>query len=425
MTSNDSLTDPVLALAVSLAIGLLIGLERGWRERDAEEGSRVAGLRTFGLIGLLGGVSGLIAAAVSSGLLLGLAGLGVAGALVAGHLRAARDRRDVSITTLVAGLVTFALGAATALGFTAEAAAAAVVAALLLGYKPELHRWLRAIEARELRSALKLLLISVVILPVLPDRGFGPYDALNPHEIWWMVVLISAISFAGYLAMKIVGVSRGALVTGLLAGLASSTALTLHFSRLGRRRRELAPMLAPAILLACGTMFPRMLVVAGLVYTPMFRALALPAAAMALVVLAAAFTLHRRDRSREAAAAAAPVSNPLQLGAALGFGLLLGIVMLVARWMEAQFSAAGVLAIAGISGLSDVDAITLTLARMGESEITAALAAFAIVVAAAANSLAKGALALVIGGRGLGLRVLAPLALAAGAGLAVVMIPMG
>lgn len=416
--------DPLLALAVALAIGLLIGLERGWHEREREEGGRVAGLRTFGLIGLLGGVSGLIGTALSSGLFFGLAGLGVAAALIAGHLRASRDRRDVSITSLIAGLVTFALGAATALGFTVEAAAAAVIVALLLGYKPELHRWVRAIEAAELRSALKLLLISVVVLPALPDRGFGPYQALNPYDIWWMVVLISAISFAGYLAIKIVGVSRGALVTGLLAGLASSTALTLHFSRLARRRPALAPMLAPAILLACGTMFPRMLAVAALVSPAIFRPLALPAAAMAFAVLAAAVVLHRRGANRQAEAMAA-VSNPLQLGTALGFGLLLGLVMLLARWMEAQFSDAGVLAIAGISGLSDVDAITLTLARMGEGEISAALAAFAVVVAAAANSLAKGGMALAVGGRDLGLRVFLPLALAAGAGIAVAMIPKG
>ena len=421
MTASSA---PLLSLAVALAIGLLIGLERGWHEREAEEGSRVAGLRTFGLIGLFGGATALIAAELASGLLLGLAGLGVAGALIAGHLRAAGHSSDVSITSLVAGLVTFALGAATVLGYAVEAAAAAVVAALLLGYKPELHRWMRAIESDELRSALKLLLISVVILPVLPDRGFGPYGALNPYQIWWMVVLISAISFAGYLAMKIVGVARGALVTGLLAGLASSTALTLHFSRLGRRRPELAPMLAPAILLACGTMFPRMLIVASVVYRPMFQALLLPAAVMAGLVLAAALVLHRRSLHGQAEAIA-PMSNPLQLGTALGFGLLLGVVMLAARWMEAQFSDAGVLALAGISGLSDVDAITLTLARMGETEITTALAGFAIVVAAAANSLAKGAMALAIGGRSLGLRVLLPLALAAGSGIAAALIPSG
>jgi len=410
--------DPLLSLAVALAIGLLIGLERGWHEREREEGGRVAGLRTFGLIGLFGGASGLLAIEMASGLLLGLAGLAVAGALIGGHLRAGRRSEDRSITSLIAGLVTFALGAATMLGYAVEAAAAAVVAALLLGYKPELHRWVRAIEAEELRSALKLLLISVVVLPVLPDRGFGPWQALNPYQIWWMVVLISAISFAGYLAMKIVGVRRGALVTGLLAGLASSTALTLHFSRLARRRGELAPMLAPAILLACGTMFPRMLLVASLVYWPIFALLVVPAAVMALILLGAALVMHRRG-SRSEAEAAAPLSNPLQLGSALGFGLLLGAIMLAARGLEAEFSDGGVLALAGISGLTDVDAITLTLAGMSGAEITRALAAFAIVLAGAANSLAKGVMALAIGGRGLGLRVLGPLALAAATGLAI------
>jgi len=410
--------DPLLSLAVALAIGLLIGLERGWHEREREEGGRVAGLRTFGLIGLLGGATGLLATEMASSLLLGLAGLGVAAALIAGHLRARRDRRDVSITSLIAGLVTFALGAATVLGYAMEAAATAVVAALLLGYKPELHRWVRAIEAEELRSALKLLLISVVVLPILPDRGFGPYQALNPYDIWWMVVLISAISFAGYLAIKIIGVSKGALVTGLLAGLASSTALTLHFSRLARRRPELTPMLAPAILLACGTMFPRMLLVASLVAPGMFRPLILPAGTMAMAILTVALVMHRRGRPRQTEAVA-PLSNPLQLGSALSFGLLLGVIMLMARWLEAEFEGAGVLVLAAVSGLSDVDAVTLTLSRMSGTEITITLAGFAVVLASAANSLAKGIMALAIGGRGLGLRVLGPLVLAGALGLAI------
>jgi len=409
----------LVSLAIALAIGLLIGVERGWQKREAAEGTRIAGVRTYGLIALFGALAGMLAQALDSALILGFALLATAGGLIAGQLSPARRPQDAGITSLVAGLVTAALGAATVLGYAIEAGAVAVIMIVLLGTKPQLHRWVRAIEAKELRAAVTLLLISVVALPLLPDRGYGPWESLNPYAIWWMVVLISAISFAGYLAMKLAGAAKGALLTGLFAGLASSTALTLHFSRLARARPAMMPVLAPGILLACATMFPRMLAVASIVYWPIFQTLAFPAAVMAIVAFTAAGLLYRRSR-KSAPEAPSDLRNPLQLGSALGFGALLAVIMLAARGLESQFAGTGILALAGVSGLSDVDAITLTLADMSGAEITRLLAAQGIVVAAAANSLVKGAMALIIGGRGLGLRVLPPLGIAAAAGLATV-----
>ena len=149
-----------------------------------------------------------------------------------------------------AGMLTFALGALASLDYIAVASAVGVATALVLGFKPELHHWLKTISRAELLAMLKLLLISVVLLPVLPDRGFGPWLALNPYEIWWMVVMIAGISFAGYMAVKIAGARKGILFTGLFAGFASSTALTLHYSRLARVDRELTKVLAAGVLIA-------------------------------------------------------------------------------------------------------------------------------------------------------------------------------
>ena len=403
-------------LGVALAIGLLIGVERGWHEREAAEGKRVAGVRTYGLIGLLGGVLALLAEQLGA-LLFGLAFIGLAGALSAIYVVNQRQGDDdVGITSLVAGLLTFAFGALAATGEVALAAAGGVVTTLLLSYKPLLHGWVSGLEAGELQAAIKLLLISVVLLPILPNRGYGPWQALNPYAIWWMVVLIALISFAGYVAIKIAGARRGTVFTGLFGGLASSTAVTLHFSRMCRRKAAAAPMLATGILLACGTMFPRMLLVASVLNPGLFPLLVVPAAVMALAAYAPA-AAYWRGSSGDNVDADALLKNPLELRAALGFGLLLALVMLLGKALRHWFGEGGVLALAAASGVADVDAITLSLARMTQDDLALPVAATGIVIAAAVNSLVKGGMASFIGGRRIGLRVGVPLLAAAGAGL--------
>jgi len=394
-------------LGVALAVGLLIGIERGWKERAAGEGERIAGVRTFGLIGLLGGASGLLALRFGP-LPLGLVFLGLAAALATAYAVKPRRLHDLSITSLVAELLTFVLGAVAAIGEVAIAAAMAVVATLLLSYKPLLHRWVGALQANELRAGIKLLLISVVLLPILPDRGYGPWQALNPYAIWWMVVLIAAISFVGYFAIKIGGARRGTLFTGLFGGLASSTALTLDLSRLARREPSLTPLLATGILLACGTMFPRMLLVATVLNPELFRLLIAPAAVMALLVYAPALVFWHSQRDTETAMTS-PMENPLEVRAALSFGLLLAVVLVFGKALQSWFGETGVLALAAASGIADVDAITLSLAQMTHEDLALPVAAMGVVIAASVNSLVKGAMATAIGGRGIGARVALPL----------------
>ena len=404
-------------LGVALAIGLLMGIERGWKEREAEEGSRVAGVRTYGLIGLLGGTAALVAQQLNT-LLLGFAFLALAGVMTTAYIVTYRRFNDASITGVVAALLAFAFGAMAVLGEVVAAAAFAVVATLLLAVKPVLHRWIRALEAEELRAGIRLLLISVVLLPILPDRGYGPLQSLNPYTIWWMVVLIASISFAGYFAVRIAGARKGTLYTGLFAGLASSTALTLHFSRIGRSSPAMTPMLATGILMACGTMYPRMYLVAGLVSPQMWRPLLLPVVVMSVLVYAMAMFVYWRSHAEgEGKTVAASMQNPLDLVPAVSFGVLLALIMLFAEVLRRWTGDAGVLALAGASGIADVDAITLSLSRMAAGDLTSHIAASGIVIAASVNTLVKGALAATVGGGRLGLWVALPLLVAAIGGL--------
>ena len=405
-------------LGAALAVGLLIGIERGWKERRLGEGERVAGVRTYALLGLMGGAIALLAERLGA-IVFGLAFLAVAGLLTAAHILDQRRDGDVGITSQVAGLLTLVLGALAGSGEVTTAGAAAVVTTLVLGFKPELHRWVSALEEKELRAAIKLLLISFVVLPVLPNTGYGPWQALNPYQLWWMVVLIAAISFAGYFALKIAGTRKGAVFTGLFAGLASSTGLTLHFSRLARQQPEMAPALATGTLLACGTMFPRLLLVSALINRDLAIPVLIPAASMALVVYGTAFAQWRAT-PETGSGAAAPVQNPLELRPAPTFGALLAAVMILAEGLEMWLGDAGVYLLALASGVADVDAITLSVARMSQADLAMPVAVTAIVIAAAVNTLVKGGMATVVGGKGFGLRVGVPLLAAALTGLAAV-----
>ena len=407
-------------LAVALAIGLLIGVERGWKGRGAAEGEREIGLRTLALLGLVGGLAGLLGAEFG-GLLIGLIFIGLALLLGLVYRVKANERGDIGLTTEIAALATFLLAALSGLGHMAIASAGAVLMVVLLGYKGQLHGWLRALKRTELTAGFKLLLISVVLLPLLPNRGFGPWQALNPYTIWWMVVLIAAISFVGYFAIRIAGARAGTLFTAIFGGLASSTATTLNLARLAGSKRGGKALLAGGILLACGTMFPRMVLVATIVHAPLFLPLLWPALTMALLTYGAALWLLRKSRHADDVDDLLP-GNPLELTSALTFGALLALVMLLGKALVEWVGDAGVYALAAASGVADVDAITLSLSTMSGEELAERTVALAIVIAASVNSLAKAVLAGFVGGRELGFKVGLPLGVAVAAGLLVVLV---
>jgi uncharacterized membrane protein (DUF4010 family) len=405
--------DDFIRLAVALAIGLLIGVERGWQRREIEEGQRVAGLRTYSLIGLLGGVVGIMSQD-GGYLLIGLVFVGLAIASATAYMATTRAGHDFGITSETAALATYLLAVLAGVGEIALAAAAAIVMALLLGYKESLHGLLNTLRREELTAGLKLLLISVVLLPILPNRGFGPWEALNPFVIWWMVVLIAAISFFGYVAIRVAGPRRGIIFGGLFGGMASSTATTLAFARIGAREDRLSSVLAAGILLACGSMIARMMIVATVIHAPLMEFIWLPAVVLLIATLlpVAAYLAHR-PQGEKGDGDATLLRNPMELKSALLFGALLAVVMLLGKALSAWAGDLGLWALAAASGIADVDAITLSLSRMSQSEISLQVAVIGIMIAASANSLTKGGMALAIGGRALGWRVLLPLGIGA------------
>ncbi|MES1928393.1 hypothetical protein SADO_04020 [Salinisphaera dokdonensis CL-ES53] len=402
-------TDSTLILfrnvAVALAIGLLIGLERGWQKRDAVSGQRVAGLRTFAIIGVTGGVTGQLSLTVGP-LVLGLGLIAMASILIAAHIVSSRESDDYGITSEMAAMATFALAALATTGEPALAAAAAVVVATLLGLKPELHRWIERLDRDELIAALKLLMISVLVLPLMPDRGLGPWDALNPYRLWMLVVLVAAISFAGHFAVRVLGQTRGILTTGVFGGLASSTALTINFARLSRRTRGLDDLLAVGIVLSLAMGMVRMLIVAAAANPALARAAWIGLATlMAVALIAAALLRWRIDTS----GLRAPRRHgpPFRLKETLRFAVLLIGITLAANAAHETIGSAGVFVVAAVAAMGDLTAVTLSIAQLASDGVDTETAAQALVVAAISSVLFKSVLAFCLGGRRLGLFVAA------------------
>ena len=406
--------DLLLHLIVALAIGLLIGLERGWKSRGAPEGTRVAGLRTFGLIGFLGGLCAVLSQRFNT-FLLAFAFTVLAALLIFAHKEEVKRDKDVGITTVVAALVTFALGAIAVLNQAMIASAGAVLVMALLNLKPVLHLWLQRLEYRDLIAVIKLLLISVVVLPALPNTGYGPWSALNPYQIWWMVILIAVLSFAGYIAMKAAGTRRGLLLTGAFGGMVSSTLVTLNFSRLAAGK-DLGTLIPAGIVLASAVMLPRMAVEISVVNILLLPRLALPLALMTLVSGGAALWLARQPSAHNPNSDLV-LNNPMELLPAIKFGLLLTLIMLVTKGMYEWLGTKGLYLTAAISGISDVDAITMSLAKLAHGGANDLAASRGIVIAALVNTLFKGGIAIVIGGRAVARYVLPIFALTTIAGI--------
>lgn len=405
-------------LGLALAIGLLFGIERGWHGRDESEGDRIAGVRTFALTGLLGGITGWLTS-LTGPLVLGLALTGLALLLAASYWAQLREDDDFGLTTEIAMMLSFVLGAASVLGEMAPAAAVAVIAALLLAMKPMLHRWVGQIERFELHALFKLALISVVILPLLPDQGYGPGEVLNPFELWRAVVIVAGLSFFGYVAIRIAGTRIGIPATGLFGGLASSTSTTLALARLVRAQSAFAPLASAGILIAGSVTFLRILALVAIFEPSLVLPLTLPMLAMAATGFLGALAVHLGTRSKkEGPDGLESIANPLELRVALTFGVLLALVLLGVHYLRDWLGTGGVLMAAAISGMTDVDALTISVARLVGGDLPASSGTTAIFIAAAVNTAVKGGIALVAGNAQLGMRVIAVYAAVIAAGAA-------
>lgn len=399
------ITQDIAHLIVALGVGLIIGVERGWQRREGEPGSRAAGLRTFGLFGLLGGLAALFHQA-GVAWILPTGWLSVTTLALAGYLVETRHRPDVSLTTTVAALVTFGLGVAAGLDQTVLAAGGAVVVALLLAFKERLHGWVAGLTAQELASGLQLLLITAVLLPLLPDRMIGPGALVNPRLIGWAVALLASLSFMAYVAVRMLGGNRGILVTALLGGLVSSTAVTATLARYAARQPVAASAALVGIVLASSMMFVRLTALLAIIAPTVLRGLGPSLGLAATAGLALGLSLLWRVRATELPAL--ELRNPLDLPLVLKFGVFVAVVLALSRWLTLTFGQTGLLAGAAAAGFADVDAISISLGRMVVDGIVGSRSAAAgVILAATTNCLTKSCLTLFMGTRPLATRAVA------------------
>ena len=339
---------------------------------------------------------------VSSPIVLAAGLLAFTGALTTFSYLEATAEKNFSVTGVVAGMLTFVLGAYATLGNEIVAVAAAVAMAILLALREPLHSWVRKVTWPEMRSALVLLAMSFLLLPILPNRPVDPWNVLNPSEIWLLAILIAAVSFAGYIAVRVLGDRKGIAVAAIAGGMASSTATTLSFARLAREHPESARLLAGGVLLAGVTMLVRIVVLAGMLKPELIAAVLWPAAAAAVVLLlgAAAVLWGRRGGATEHPQL--HIKNPFDLGTVLQLAGLITVILLVAKAVASQAGNAGLFLLAAVSAIADVDALTLSMARLAGRQVASGDAATAILIAASMNTASKAAMAAFVGGRRIG-----------------------
>lgn len=422
-------------LIVATLVGLAVGLEREWSGHATGPDARFAGLRTFALLGLIGGIGGwfarlnmqVLAACVISGAILF--------AIVAFAMAMRRPGTTADATTEVAAIVVLVLGAAAGLGHRSVASAAAALVVVLLAEKTALQRTLKRIDAAELRATLQFAVMALVVLPLLPTGAFGPYDAFQPRQLWIVVLLFSALNFAGYIARRVIGETRGLGVTGLLGGLISSTAVTFTFSRRSREEPALGAPLALGVVAACTVLIPRVLIISTTLQPTLYPELLPILSPMLLIGLAiVAFALWRERETRpldgpEPVTATRTVTdandaitppmisydarkqNPLALGNSLRMALLFQVVLFLIAWVQATIGETGVLGTAALLGLTDMDALTLSMARLAADASQLHIAALAVGIGVLANTLLKSVVILTLGGHGFRQRAFAALML--------------
>lgn len=420
-------------MALAIAIGALVGVERHWRERDEDEGSRTAGIRTFTLIGMLGGLAGLLERLLgAAGALPGLVLVGFLVTLTAViglfQYREGVAEHRFSATAVVAAMLTFALGALALIGDTMLASAGGVVLAVILASREFLHRAIKRLRWVELRSALILLTLAFVLRPIVPAEPVGPFGGVSPANILIMAIVLAAISFCGYIAVRLLGATRGELVAGTIGGLISSTATTIANARRSRQSPAVWALAAGAVS-AGGMSLLRTGFLVSAVLPSLADRLLLPLAAGAATMFAGALLLARasatappaeRQAAGQEGAKAEPAShepgslepkNPFDLASVFKMALLLVGVAFAARVASQLWGDGGLYAASALAGLADVDAVTVTVAGMLPT-LDPAVAARALGLAVLANMLAKAAYAALLGARGFALALAGASALA-------------
>ncbi len=379
--------DPlILRLGLALAIGLLVGLERGWRERDAPEHSRTAGIRTYGISGLTGGTFGALAQVLGSVSILAAGFLGFGVVFAWFKSREATHDQDYSVTGVIAGLAVFSLGALAVVGDYLAAAAGGTFLAAVLASREVLHELLRRLTWIELRSALVLAVMTMIVLPILPDRTLDPWGGLNPREIWFFTVLTAAISFLGYVATRMLGAKRGFLIGALAGAIVSSTAVTLALGRAAKDEPGTSQYAGAACFAAMVSVLrvavviliiePGVLVYSGV---PILAAAAGFAGAGAVLLIRAGNGVELAPSAR----------NPFEIGPLLLFAILFAIVSTASAGITGLIDGRGLLAVSAISGTFDVDVAVLSTLRLVRQAVPLETVGLAVLLALAMNAVGR------------------------------------
>ncbi|UIJ46307.1 MgtC/SapB family protein [Sphingomonas cannabina] len=398
--------DVLLPLGYALAIGLLIGLERGWSDRDDPSGTRVAGIRTFAVLGVLGGIAALLPAAAMAVL------IGACGAVLAiGYVRQSGVETGRSATSALAGLSVLGLGALAVSGRPVEALACAAALMLLLSMRQNLHHLLKDMSGEELRAAARFAILALVLLPLAPDRPLGPYGAWNPHQLLLVIVLVCGLSFVGYVVARRAEATRGMLLTAACGAIVSSTAVTATFARRLTGANGADRALNAGIALASAISIARVLLLVALLAPHALGRLAIVFVPPFLLLLAA--TAWRTRGASDDQPTAVALDNPLELAGAIGLALLVALTALASRWALDHYGHMGSAVVLGLTGLADVDAAVIVFAGLPIGPASANLAS-ALALPVALNMAVKAGITLAFArGRG-GAAAAAPLALATG-----------
>jgi uncharacterized membrane protein (DUF4010 family) len=409
--------------AIALLIGALVGIERE-RHKAGEAAAASAGLRTFILMAEAGAGSAWLSLKLATPWVFVVTVAAVAAVIVTGYVLESRAGADsLGMTTEMAAIAVTLLGGMVMYGYPGIAVALGIVTSAVLAFKQPLHALVGKLGTDDLSAGLKLLVASFIVLPLLPDRTIDPWQALNPYKLWLLVVLISSLSLVGYVAVRSLGSARGTVLTGASGGLVSSTAVSLSFARESRTETGAAAgdALAAGILLSWVVMFVRVVIEVAIVNPSLVALVLVPFSTMAVVAgLVAAFSYRQSVRTAGDASRAAdvPLKNPFSLVAATKFGLVFAAVTLVVKLAQTHLPGEGLYVVAGLAGLTDVDAITLSMADLArQGGAPPATAVGAIAVAAVANTLVKCGLVVALGSRPLRRRLVPATLAALAAGL--------
>jgi len=391
---------------IAVILGFIIGLQRTmanlYTRDEKKEAYFVAGSRTFALIALLGFLSGWLTK--SAPIIVSILAFSVVGLIILSYYLKAILYKKMGMTSQIAAIITYLLGLMVYFHLEQYAIFIGVLMIILLDIKPRLQKIEQNITPTDLNASILLLAMTFLILPILPDEMIGPYKLFNPYKTWLMAIIIASISFVGYVAIKILGNKRGVLLTGLFGGLISSTAVSISLSQMYTTQKEYLNNFAAGIAMACTLMYVRVLFEAFVINQKVALVLLLPYAAASVSGLVFVYILYKYSKTATFNLEETDVAkNPLQLSEAIKFGILFGVIYGAISIVQNHYGNIGVYIISTLSGITDVDAITLSLSELAtDQKLTLQTSATGIVIASATNSLVKLGIVFWMGGKAIG-----------------------